>query len=280
MTVFFDPEIIVGIVCWLVVTVFGLATWICIRIHKKRLQFVRETSQLLDALKQINGEFSFHTFTSNFQYRKLLKSKASYDRANLLDILDEWVSFHEYDIVNTIKMMNENCVLFEEYTRKFELAIQEDASVHHAYRDQYRYFGRYEKKEVQKLRLNPPQNIYVTIHKQYTSPKGRNYYHNEQTYTQMTVNNSLLKCQQAREKQDERQRERAKMTDSLRYDILRRDGFKCCICGATAEDGIKLHVDHIKPVAKGGKTEKSNLRTLCDRCNHGKGAKYTPNDKN
>ena len=64
------------------------------------------------------------------------------------------------------------------------------------------------------------------------------------------------------------------MTNSLRYDVMKRDGFKCVLCGASQKDGAKLHVDHIKPIAKGGKTEMSNLRTLCDRCNSGKRDKY------
>ena len=68
-------------------------------------------------------------------------------------------------------------------------------------------------------------------------------------------------------------KQRRLMTDSLRYDVMQRDGFRCQICGATAKDGYKLHVDHIIPVSKGGKTEMNNLRTLCERCNTGKGAK-------
>ncbi len=67
--------------------------------------------------------------------------------------------------------------------------------------------------------------------------------------------------------------QRRLMTDSLRYDILVRDGFRCKICGASAADGAKLHVDHIIPVSKGGKTERANLRTLCERCNLGKSDK-------
>lgn len=69
------------------------------------------------------------------------------------------------------------------------------------------------------------------------------------------------------------QQQRALMTDSLRYDILRRDGFRCRLCGSTASDGVKLHVDHIIPVSKGGRTEPGNLRTLCERCNMGKSNK-------
>jgi len=73
--------------------------------------------------------------------------------------------------------------------------------------------------------------------------------------------------------------QRRLMTDSLRYDVMQRDGFRCQICGATAADGYKLHVDHILPVSKGGKTEMGNLRTLCERCNMGKGAKIeTPSE--
>ena len=67
--------------------------------------------------------------------------------------------------------------------------------------------------------------------------------------------------------------QRALMNDSLRYDILKRDGYRCKICGASASDGVKLHVDHIIPVSKGGRTEPGNLQTLCERCNLGKGAK-------
>ena len=63
------------------------------------------------------------------------------------------------------------------------------------------------------------------------------------------------------------------MTDSLRYDVMKRDNFRCVLCGASAQDGVRLHVDHIFPVSRGGKTEMSNLRTLCERCNMGKGAK-------
>lgn len=67
--------------------------------------------------------------------------------------------------------------------------------------------------------------------------------------------------------------ERKIMNDDLRYNVLKRDNFKCVICGASSDDGAKLHVDHIIPVSKGGKTVMSNLQTLCDRCNLGKSNK-------
>lgn len=56
----------------------------------------------------------------------------------------------------------------------------------------------------------------------------------------------------------------------MRYDVLRRDGFRCVKCGRGREDGVKLHVDHIKPVSRGGKSVMANLQTLCEDCNCGK----------
>ena len=67
--------------------------------------------------------------------------------------------------------------------------------------------------------------------------------------------------------------ERAKITRSVRYDIMKRDHFKCVLCGRGVEDGVKLHIDHFIPIAGGGTSEYDNLRTLCEDCNLGKSAK-------
>ena len=58
----------------------------------------------------------------------------------------------------------------------------------------------------------------------------------------------------------------------LRFMVMQRDNFKCCICGASpAKDpSVELHVDHIVPWSKGGETTIDNLQTLCSKCNLGK----------
>jgi len=61
----------------------------------------------------------------------------------------------------------------------------------------------------------------------------------------------------------------------LRYRVLSRDRFRCVLCGRSpATDlAVTLHVDHIVPVASGGKTTEDNLRACCAGCNLGKGAR-------
>lgn len=62
----------------------------------------------------------------------------------------------------------------------------------------------------------------------------------------------------------------------LRFNVMKRDNFKCCICGRSPAitPGLELHIDHIKPWAKGGETVIDNLQTLCSDCNLGKSDIY------
>lgn len=62
---------------------------------------------------------------------------------------------------------------------------------------------------------------------------------------------------------------RKRLKTSLRYAILKRDGFRCVLCGTTAKESL-LEIDHITPLARGGETKEENLRTLCKGCNEGK----------
>ncbi|EPB3353881.1 HNH endonuclease [Escherichia coli] len=65
---------------------------------------------------------------------------------------------------------------------------------------------------------------------------------------------------------------RSGITKKIRFEVFKRDGFKCQYCGSSAPDVI-LHVDHINPVSKGGDNDMMNLITSCDSCNGGKSDK-------
>ena len=68
----------------------------------------------------------------------------------------------------------------------------------------------------------------------------------------------------------------------LRMRVLLRDGAKCMCCGATREDGVKICVDHIKPIRRFPlmALDINNLQILCDACNHGKGSWDSTNWRN
>lgn len=57
------------------------------------------------------------------------------------------------------------------------------------------------------------------------------------------------------------------------YRIFERDTFTCIYCGKSSiEDNIKLHIDHIYPLSKGGSNNIDNLVTSCKYCNISKNA--------
>lgn len=60
-------------------------------------------------------------------------------------------------------------------------------------------------------------------------------------------------------------------TPKLRMAMLKRDEYRCRICGRRAERyvDVELHVHHIRPHAIGGPTHPDNLITLCHTCHNG-----------
>lgn len=52
--------------------------------------------------------------------------------------------------------------------------------------------------------------------------------------------------------------------DTLRMNILKRDGFECRDCRSKKN----LEVHHILPLHKGGTNDPQNLMTLCEKCHN------------
>lgn len=79
---------------------------------------------------------------------------------------------------------------------------------------------------------------------------------------------------------------RKALSKRTRFEIFKRDGFRCHYCGATPQSAAmevsELVLDHVKPVKDGGETAAHNLVTSCVPCNAGKSAvplglrKYEP----
>lgn len=61
----------------------------------------------------------------------------------------------------------------------------------------------------------------------------------------------------------------------VRKYVFERDRFHCQSCGKTDTEA-NLNVDHIIPLARGGKNDLSNLQTLCFDCNQRKRDRLDP----
>lgn len=61
----------------------------------------------------------------------------------------------------------------------------------------------------------------------------------------------------------------------LRYDFLKDRDRRCECCGAQPSDGVKIVIDHIKPIRHHWhlRLNFGNLQILCEDCNMGKGSR-------
>lgn len=55
----------------------------------------------------------------------------------------------------------------------------------------------------------------------------------------------------------------------LRFEVLRRDGYRCVYCGVTSKE-TTLTIDHVVAEKLGGTDDPANLVAACPNCNEGK----------
>ncbi len=245
----------------------------------KRFKVVLQKSERVKQLLELNKTVNFKRIQSRYSNQQSCNSKRQLENLSLDDYLIGLIVSNESFYQNIVESISFNRNNYYNYIRQIEsikTTVTEEFCEGIGF--SLKQFIRYENVIFKWKKLKKPQfNVTVHCKLTYTSPQGRNYYWKEESYDFDDLKRLYDYMIELREQQQTRQYqirvERAKMTDSLRYDILKRDNFRCKICGSCASDGVKLHVDHIIPVSKGGRTIASNLRTLCDRCNMGKSDK-------
>lgn len=60
------------------------------------------------------------------------------------------------------------------------------------------------------------------------------------------------------------------LAPAVRAAVFARDGKVCRDCGSVED----ITIDHVRPVARGGNDELTNLQVLCRACNSRKGARW------
>lgn len=250
-----------------------------VKIHRKTK--VLRLSRKLKLVNELTERYYFHPVKSMYYLTMDCNSKSQFDRANLVDFLCHRI-YDNMDKINAmIQCSFDNKKRLDSFEKDYRIIMNIDTTEDKVLYHDYKYFKAIEKKLCVNAKPNPSTEFSVNVKKEYVSPKGRNSYLSDYTFSMKDVIACYKKEETVLKQHNEAYYQRKLMNDSIRYDVMKRDGFRCVLCGASSlDDGVKLHVDHILPVAKGGKTEMSNLRTLCERCNLGKGAKYDPDGLN
>lgn len=272
--------IIIWAVCFfLLVLVVGLAV---VAVHRKQTRkaraAVRENSAYYKMVEQLNQKYHFYwdiCEDGDIYFYEKENSLAKFDRRELEDIVYGKIEERWPEIDQALEHVKQNRELYQKYADELS-ALQSSASAAECKQlgIPYKRFLKIEQKMVNDISISPICKIQIECEKEYTSPAGRNEYFEGDVFSEDEIRTMVetIKQENIMRSSEEyrRKMERRRVTDKLRYQILRRDGFRCQLCGASQADGVRLHVDHIIPVSKGGTSDVENLRTLCDRCNLGK----------
>ena len=272
------PEILLLLIVFvaLIIVTFNIRSKV---IDSKILKYSKKIASII----KLNQSIFFHSLDKNIVIRKHYDNKSNFNKiepgylmsASIRDNLDNTAIY-----ITKIKENRENKVIYDSRVASIltkpidddyiELKISRKSYISH------------ENKLLKKIIIQPIVDCQLCVYMSYSSPKGQvnlsksncfsfndvftSFESVSRTYLDKSTYSNLVLV------------ERGEISDSLRYDVLRRDNFKCVVCGASSSEGARLHVDHIIPVSKSGKSGLSNLRTLCERCNVGKSDKLEVDD--
>lgn len=251
------------------------------RRNRKYVDFVNEHSLAIRAIKELNSKYQFSSIypliykncydtTRNFEdvsckdyliykfhldtlgVRRIIKSRNNniskeIDYKSKADLVKDKLGNFDVSIedLNEEKLRNIESIVFNDLIEKVNTDFYAEVHLYLTRGRIHRVVD--EKKELFDL------NEIIDVLKSIDSSKlidGRRFYSRE-------VWKSIERV------------ERAKVSKELRQEIFERDGYTCVNCGSTEKES--LEIDHIMPISKGGKTEPSNLQTLCRNCNIRKG---------
>jgi len=244
-----------------------------ILITKNEEKNVILNSKKIQMLINLNESYQFKDISQN-NHRILEQeySRKSLNRVTASSI----IKYHIENDMNSLRTDIENAIYNLELLEKYKDEVREIRDYESVNETKYSFkkYQRIENRVFKNLVYKREDFlIRLKLKAYYRSNSGRV---NESKYGKFDFQ-ELLKFynewQNGNKFEETKKQERKIMNDDIRYNVLKRDHYACKICGATAQDGAKLHVDHIIPVSKGGKTVMSNLQTLCDRCNIGKSNK-------
>lgn len=236
-------------------------------------------SKISTKIIAINKLLNSYDFAQILDNKRLIiekeYSRKSYDRAIAKDVIFYHFDNNINDVLIDVRNAFNNKKKYDDFLNKMkEIKAETTEEIINQTKYTKEKFHKIEDRVITKIVNNQSHyNISLVVKICYESQKG-----------QVNVSKeAYFNCEQLFEYYDEwnnRKKysanikiERQIMNDNIRYNVLKRDNYTCQICGATAKEGAKLHVDHIIPVSRGGKTVMSNLQTLCERCNMGKSNK-------
>lgn len=268
----------IGLLIFVLVSLFVfLAIFVPISIVRgKYRKFVLEHSVALKQLNEINKHYQFKSIP-NFDMEHSYDNENFYGDISCQDYLTYQLVYIQKKVNAALKDTLDNKTLFDKYKKEIkETCVMDQYDTPNLLKNRNRLirfennlFGRQVKTPTILFSINVRLRL-TNINGAYRGSKGDEFFPKE-------IKDIISKINQKRGNfylnndiwQSICRVERGKVTNKMRFAIYERDHYRCRKCGRKTND---LEVDHIIPIAKGGKSTFDNLQTLCHRCNYRKGS--------
>lgn len=272
---------LVGIIVGAILLISLLLCLVYTLVKKKYIGFVQKNSKKLKELCEVNRLFNFYT-KENMDQHFTYDNEIFYDSISCRDYLTYVLQFKQRDVFDQIKRMNYNKRVYPIYLSKVEGTTDYGQFENPIGKLNNKRLLMIEKELSPKMIYKKPEmDFFIRIFLSCSKINGEIYRRKNQTFYVDEIK-EICKMLNERNGAFYKNRsiwdsicrvERGKVSNKMRFAIYKRDGYRCRYCGASNKFA-ELEVDHIKPIAKGGKSTYDNLQTLCHRCNVKKGDSY------
>lgn len=273
------PVMYVILVVFVVLLLTGIIIFlICRQSQKKYSNFVLQNSVCLKQLNEINLRYNFNPYVS-YDQTHIYDNEKFYSTISCKDYLIYQLQFIRKKLYNQIENININRQKYSEYFNEVKSITQFGSFQTSTGILKLNKLLKEERRLVEKQTYSAPVRQFILTVTLYCSTiNGRIYGRKSEKFSADDIfalakrlNNKNGNFYNDREIWDAICRvERGKVSNKMRFSIYERDGYRCCKCGVS-DRYAQMEIDHIIPIAKGGKSTYDNLQTLCHKCNVEKG---------
>lgn len=259
----------------LIITIFFIVRNVT---QKKYTDFVLQNSIYLKKLQEINCKYKFFSHI-DFNQSHTYDNENFYRDIACLDYLIYQLQFISTKVIDQINKEEQNNILYAEYQKEVIALTEAGKFLIDIGKLKYDKLVAIEKRLInQTICAKPNTNFYINVTLYCSQINGHIYAKKSEIYYADDIL-ALIKRLRNRNGTFYNDREiwnsicrveRGKVSNKMRFSIYQRDGYRCRKCGVS-QRYTQLEVDHIIPIAKGGKSTYNNLQTLCHKCNAKKG---------
>ena len=230
----------------------------------------------LKRLLEINKKYNFHKIP-NYDMSHSYDNENMFDEISCEDYLTYQLVYEQKKVSSALKKAKENKEKFDTYLNEIKENCPCDKWDTTELLKNRARLVRYERMIMVRNTERPTTSFTIRVVLELTRIDGSHRSSKARTYGAAEIKNIINGLNQRRGPYYLNEEiwasicrvERGKVTNKIRFKVYARDGYRCRKCGRKTND---LEVDHIYPIAKGGKSTLDNLQTLCHRCNVKKGA--------